>query len=225
MDKLVIFGASSFGEIANSYFRNSQYEVIAHLVDAQFLRDDLQTLLGVPVYSLQSPEGKKAVTAASHFYVAATYTELNRLRTEKYNYFRSIGLIPASYISPFSFVDPNVILGDHLFIFENNVLQYGVSIGNNCILWSGIHIGHHSIVHENVFISSHVVISGHVTVGRNSFIGVNTSLYNNINIGADNWISPGSVIAKSTPDNSLFKVKGTEVHPIAPLDFFKVEQK
>jgi sugar O-acyltransferase (sialic acid O-acetyltransferase NeuD family) len=223
LEKLVIFGASSFSEIANSYFTKSKYEVIAHLVDADYVRDDLNVILGVPVYSIESLEGKNALQLATHFYVAATYTKLNRIRTDKFNFFKSLGLKPASYVSPHSFVDESVILGEHVFIFENNVLQYGVTIGDNCVLWSGNHIGHHSTIQENVFISSHVVVCGHVTVGRNSFLGVNSSIYNNVELGADNWLSPGSIIEKSTLENSLYKAKGAELHSSTPLRFFKLE--
>ena len=225
MKKLIIFGASSFAEIAHSYFAESEFEIIAHLVDSQFLPTDFNTLLGAPIYAMESPEGEAALNEASHFYVASTYTKMNRVRREKYEILKAKGLQPASYISPHAFIDKTAKLGEHLFIFENNVIQYGSTIEDNCVLWSGNHIGHHSTIHENVFVSSHVVVSGHSSVGRNTFLGVNCSIYNNISIGADNWIAPNCVIDKSTPDNSLYKVKGTEVHPVAPLRFFKVEDK
>ena len=223
MKKLVIFGASSFAEIANSYFRELSYQIIAHLVDPEYLSEGNPSLLGVPIFGMNSLEAENALTSATHFYVAATYAKMNRVRTSKYELLKSRGLKPASYISPNAFIDKSVQLGDHVFIFENNVIQYGSKIGNNCVLWSGNHIGHHSTVEENVFISSHVVVSGYSSIGKNSFLGVNCSIYNNVEVGADNWIAPNCTIDKSTADNSLFRVKGTEVHPIPPLKFFKVD--
>ena len=223
LKNLIIFGASSFAEIANSYFKKSNFKVIAHLVDAEYMPSDFSTLLDTPVYAIDSEQGQTAIGLASHFYVAATYTKMNRVRTDKFLYLKSLGLRPASYVSPLAFVDENVILGEHVFIFENNVLQYGVTVGNNCVLWSGNHIGHHSTISENVFVSSHVVISGHVVIGKNSFLGVNSSIYNNVIIGEDNWISPNCVIDRTTADNSLFRIPGTKVHSVAPLEFFNVD--
>ena len=68
----------------------------------------------------------------------------------------------------------------------------------------GNHIGHHSIVEDNVFISSHVVFRI-LQVGKNSFVGVNSTVGNNVEIGEDNWIEPGSIITKSTSEQSIVK--------------------
>jgi sugar O-acyltransferase (sialic acid O-acetyltransferase NeuD family) len=224
LNKLVIFGSSSFAEIANAYFRRSNYSVIAHLVDSEYVNSDRSELFNVPIYEMNSHHGKRALSEATHFYVAATYTNLNRLRTEKYELLKDFGLIPASYISPNAFIDESVILGEHVFIFENNVIQFGSTIGNNCILWSGNHVGHHSKIGKNAFISSHVVISGHCLVGDNCFLGVNSTIFNNVEIGADNWISPNTVISKSTSKNQMFRVRGTEVYKVPPLEFFKINE-
>jgi len=225
LKKLIIFGASSFAEIANAYFSESDFQIIAHLVDAVYLIEGTHSILGIPVLGIDTPEGEAAIFDATHFYVAATYTKMNRVRTSKYQLLKSKGLEPASYISPHAFIDKSAKLGKHLFIFENNVIQYGATVENNCVLWSGNHIGHHSTIQENVFVSSHVVVSGHSTIGRNSFLGVNCSIYNNVSVGNDNWIAPNCVIDKSTADNSLYRIKGTDKHLISPLDFFKVDSE
>ena len=78
---------------------------------------------------------------------------------------------PASYVSPRAFVWRNVKLGEHCFIFENNVLQPFVNIGDNVVLWSGNHIGHHSKIGDHCFVSSHVVVSGFCDIGANCFLG------------------------------------------------------
>ena len=220
--KMFIFGGSSFAEIAAEYFdRTGSYEVLGHLVDPEF--HTVQLVAGRPQFSITSPEGLDLLQVATHFYVASTYTQLNRLRTKKYHEFRSKGLIPASYISPNAFIDPTVNLGEHCFIFENNVVQFGSSIRDNCVLWSGNHVGHHSIIQENVFVSSQVVISGHCSIGANSFLGVNSSIYNNVEIGIDNWIGPNSVVAKSTNNNVMMRTEITKPSQIATTDFFKID--
>src|SRR5918993_63663 len=88
------------------------------------------------------------------------------------------GYTPASYISPRAFVWRNAVIGEHCFIFEDNVVQPFVTIGDNVVLWSGNHVGHHSRVGSHTFVSSHVVISGFVEVGESTFLGVNASIAN-----------------------------------------------
>ena len=222
--KIFIFGASSFAEIASAYFSNGdQYEVLGHIVDAGFAQS--KVLEDLPVFETGTSEADKIIRSCSHFYVAATYTNLNRLRTNKLAEFKSAGLSPASYVSPNAFIDPSVSIGEHSFIFENNVIQFETSVGTNCILWSGNHIGHHSTIGDNVFISSHVVISGHCTIGANSFLGVNSTVYNNVDIGSDNWISPNSIVAKSTEDNIMMRPQNTPVLETSTRDFFRVDVK
>src|SRR5204863_5261024 len=113
------------------------------------------------------------------------------------------GYTPASYISPRAFVWRNVQLGEHCFIFENNVVQPFVKLGNNVVLWSGNHIGHHSTIGDGCFISSHVVVSGYCEVGANSFFGVNSTLGNTVKIGPDCLIGAGACVVKDVPEDTV----------------------
>jgi sugar O-acyltransferase (sialic acid O-acetyltransferase NeuD family) len=220
--KLIIFGNSAFAEIAYEYFTyDSDYDVIAFTIERDFLKKE--TLFDLPVVAFEDlsslyPPNDHAI------FVAATYTQFNRLRTRLAREAKGMGYQLASYISSKAFVWRNVTLGEHCFIFEDNTLQPFVTIGNNCVLWSGNHIGHHSIIKDNCFISSHVVISGFCEIGENCFIGVNATIGNNVNIGRDNWIAPGVNLLKNTPPNSLFKAAKTLPADIPALDFFKIAE-
>src|SRR5215210_6681342 len=156
--RLVIVGAGAFAEVACEYFaRDTNYDPVAFAVERAHLTHT--TLLDRPVVALEGLAD--AYPPATHdVYVAIVYTQLNRLRARLLNAAKALGYAPASYISPRAFVWPNVTLGEHCFIFENNVVQPFVTLGDNVVLWSGNHIGHHSRIGDNVFVSSHVVISG-----------------------------------------------------------------
>lgn len=215
---LYIFGTTSFAQIAKEYFERTRiYSVEAFVVD-----DGYATVADVydrPVTSMGAFR-QRTPRRGESFFIAATYTHLNRLRTSRMRLFKSLGYQAASYISPHAFIDPSVELGEHCFIFEQNTLQPFVQIGSNVILWSGNHIGHHSIIEDNVFVSSHVVVSGHCRVGKNSFIGVNASIGNNVCIGSDNWIMPGTALLHDTESNEFWRpelpVRGSQ----DPIDRF-----
>ena len=218
---LVIVGDSAFAEVACEYFGlDSEYEVVAFSVEAPYLGK--RELLGRPVVAFEQLVELYPPTTHSVF-VAVVYTQMNRLRDRLVQASRSKGYPLASYISPNARVWPNVRIGEHCFIFEDNVVQPFVTIGDNVILWSGNHVGHHSTIRDNVFVASHVVISGFVDVGANCFLGVNAAVGNNVNIGRDCWLSPGITVWKDVPEGTLLRAAKADVSTVPALEFFKVE--
>jgi sugar O-acyltransferase (sialic acid O-acetyltransferase NeuD family) len=196
--KLVIIGDSAFAEIAYEYFtHDSEYEVVAFSVEREFLKR--RELLGLPVVEFETLEEAYA-PGEHHFFAANVYTQLNQLRTRLYREAKGKGYAPASYVSPHAFVWRNVEMGEHCFIFENNVVQPFAKLGDNVILWSGNHIGHHSKVGSHCFISSHVVVSGFVELGESCFVGVNTTMANNISVGRDCLVGAGALVLADVPD-------------------------
>src|SRR5262249_7085433 len=150
------------------------------------------------------------------------YTQLNRLRTRLYRTAKQMGYQPASYVSPRAFVWRNAKLGEHCFVFENNVIQPFVSIGDNVVLWSGNHIGHHSRIGDHCFVSSHVVVSGFCDIGPSCFLGVNATVGNNVTIGADCLLGAGAVVTKNVPDDTIVKGVKTEASPVSAKGYSKV---
>jgi len=220
--KLIIVGDSAFAEIAHEYFDvDTGYDVVAFSVERDFLKHDEKR--GLPVVPFE--ELTTRFDPATHeVFVAATYTQLNRLRARLADAAKAKGYRLASYVSPRAFVWRNVEIGEHCFIFEDNTVQPFVKIGNNVVLWSGNHIGHHSLIRDNCFIASHAVISGFCDIGENSFIGVNATLANNVTIGKDNWIGPNAAIMKNTEAGALYKTEQPEPATISAPRFFKINE-
>jgi acetyltransferase-like isoleucine patch superfamily enzyme len=218
--KLIIVGDSGFAEIAHEYFdADSDYKVVAFSVERDYLKKE--KLRGLPVVPFEDLE-LQFDSATHDVYVAATYTQLNRLRTRLSSAAKTKGYNLASYVSSRAFVWRNVELGEHCFIFEDNTVQPFVKVGNNVVLWSGNHIGHHTVIRDNCFISSHVCISGFCDIGESSFIGVNSTLANNVTLGKDNWIGPQLVIMKDTEAGALYKTEQPEPAKISTTRFFKI---
>ncbi|MFL6520967.1 MAG: acetyltransferase [Chthoniobacterales bacterium] len=210
--KLLIIGDSAFAEIAFEYFQyDSDYDVVAFCVERQYMKKD--TLFGLPVIPMEEMEQR--YTPAEHsFYAANVYTQGNQLRTRLYQAAKAKGYKPASYVSPHAFVWRNVKLGEHCFIFENNVVQPFVALGDNVVLWSGNHIGHHSKIGSNCFISSHVVVSGFCEIGEACFMGVNSTVSNNTKIGNNCVVGAAALVLSDVEDNQtvvgIWKKKKTE---------------
>lgn len=198
--KIILIGDSAFAEVAYEYFaHDSEYKVVAFAVENAYLRRD--ALFGLPVVPFETMEQRYA-PVEHFFYAAIVYTQKNALRTRLYLAAKEKGYRPASYISSHNtFIWRNVQLGEHCFVFENNVIQPFASLGNNVVLWSGNHIGHHSRIGDNTFVSSHVVISGFAQVGCSGFLGVNSTVADRVIIGDNCIVGAGSVIVGDVSAN------------------------
>lgn len=212
--KLVIIGDSAFAEVAYEYFTwDSEYEVVAFAVERQYLTRS--EFLGLPVVAFEDVQNTYD-PGSHHFYAALVYTQQNKLRTRLYLAAKEKGYTPASYISPRAFIWRDVEIGEHCFIFENNVVQPRVKIGNNVVLWSGNHIGHHSTVRDNCFISSHVVVSGFCEIGESCFMGVNATVANNIVIGPHVLVGAGALVLSDVPKRKVVTGKWHSPKPDVP---------
>ena len=172
--------------------------MVGFAVEQDYLKRD--SLFGLPVVAFERVETIYA-PGEHHFFAANVYTQSNRLRTRLYRTAMEKGYAPASYISPHAFVWRNAQIGEHCFIFENNVVQPFVKIGNNVVLWSGNHIGHHSRIKDHCFVASHVVVSGFCEIGEYCFMGVNSAVANNTTIGDNCIIGAGALVLGDVEDN------------------------
>jgi sugar O-acyltransferase (sialic acid O-acetyltransferase NeuD family) len=212
--KLILIGDSAFAEVAYEYFsHDSEYRVVAFSVERQYLRRS--EAFGLPVVPFEELEERYA--PGDHAFFAATvYTQQNALRSRLYAQAKERGYRPASYVSTQAFVWRNVEIGEHCFIFENNVVQPFVKLGRNVVLWSGNHIGHHSTVGDHCFISSHVVISGFVEVGHSCFFGVNSTVANNTKIGDRCTVGAGALILGDVGDDETVVGVWKKRRPASP---------
>jgi sugar O-acyltransferase (sialic acid O-acetyltransferase NeuD family) len=198
--RIVIVGDSAFAEIAYEYFQwDSPFDVVGFAVERKYIKRD--SLFGLPVAPFESVETQWSPDL-HHFFAANVYTQGNQLRRRLYEAAKAKGYTPASYISPAAFIWRNVVLGEHLFIFENNVVQPFVKLGDNIVLWSGNHIGHHSTLGSHTFVSSHVVVSGFCAVGESCFLGVNSTISNNLRVGDRCVIGAGANVIGDVPDDT-----------------------
>lgn len=222
--KLIIFGLSNIAECAYEYFtHDSDYEVVAFTVDKAYIKEEAPTLFGLPIVAFETLE--ETYPPQEHaVFVAVGAQNLNRLRTQKVDEAKARGYTLASYISSRAFVWPNVQIGEHAFIQEDNTIQPFVKIGNNVTLWAGNHIGHATVIEDNCFITSHVCISGHCHVGENGFIGVNAAVADTVKIGRDNFIGMGVNITRHTEENSVYKPAKSELSPISAKKLCKVAE-
>jgi sugar O-acyltransferase (sialic acid O-acetyltransferase NeuD family) len=210
-DRIVVVGAGEQASIAYEYFtQDSPQTVTGFAVEGAYL--DRDELFGLPVVALEDVERHFPPERTAAF-VAISSTKLNRVRTRLYELVKERGYEFASYVSSRAFVWRTAEIGDNCMVFENNVLQHGVSVGDDVVLWSGNHVGHQTRIEDHCFISSHVVISGYCQIGRSSFMGVNSCVAEFLRIGEDCVVGAGAVVVKDTEPGRVYVG-----NPARPLD-------
>jgi sugar O-acyltransferase (sialic acid O-acetyltransferase NeuD family) len=211
MARLVIFGAGDIARLAHFYFRtDSEHEVAAFVVDAQYRKDD--TFDGLPLVDTAAlaeryPPGEYDV------FVALSYAKMNRVRAAKYEAMKSAGYRLVSYVSSRCTYLSETPPGDNCFILEDNTIQPFAVIGRNVTLWSGNHIGHDSTIEDHCFITSHVVVSGHVRIRSYCFVGVNATLRNSIELAPATLVGAGAIIMKNTREKGVYLPQRAELFP------------
>jgi sugar O-acyltransferase (sialic acid O-acetyltransferase NeuD family) len=198
---LVIFGAGDIAQLAHFYLtRDSPYRPAAFTVDAAYVKEP--SFCGLPVVAFE--EVTKQFAPAEHsMFVAVSYSQVNKVRADKYNEAKAKGYRLISYVSSRATYYGTEI-GENCFIFEDNTIQPFTRIGNNVTLWSGNHIGHHSTIGDHCFISSHVVISGGVVVEPYCFLGVNSTIRDHVKIGEKCVIGMSSMVTKDCEPGGVY---------------------
>jgi len=209
---LIIFGTSDIAQIAKFCFESDfGKSVHGFVLDEEFITEP--TFDGCPIVA-SSRVTQQFPPEKYDMFVAVSYREMNRVRSTKCEWARSLGYQLLSYVSPRATIFSTFVCGDNCLILEDNTIQPFVKIGSNVFMWSGNHIGHHSVIQDDVFISSHVVVSGGVRIGRGSFVGVNATIRDHVTIGDRALIGAGALVLSDIPDEGVVGATATPLHKL-----------
>lgn len=220
MKPVVVFGAGSFGEVADVLLReDGGREVLAFSATADAVERQ-PVCRGRPVVPIDElPE--RFDPAGTEVFVAVGYRRLNAIRREICGRIEAMGFSLLSYVHSTVARSSETVIGKNVFIFEDNTIQPFTTIGDGAVIWSGNHLGHHSTIEDWAFVTSHAVISGHCRIGVESFIGVNCTIADSVRIGPRNLIGPGALIQKDTGPDEVWLAERAERFPKRSSMFFK----
>jgi sugar O-acyltransferase (sialic acid O-acetyltransferase NeuD family) len=159
----------------------------------------LPSVLGVPnlgsddVAFEHSPTGVRLVNGVGS--IGPT-----RLRHTVFEKFAAKGYRFETVIHPFSFVAPDVDLGEGVQIMAGAVVQPGTRLGKNVIINTGACIDHDCLVECHSHIAPGATLSGGVQVRRGSQIGTGASVIQGITIGLQSIVGAGAVVIEDVPE-------------------------
>lgn len=205
--QILIFGCGQIAQVFAVYLQNQGNKISAFVVDSEYLLEE--RILDIPVVSSEVVRIRFRPEDHS-FVVGMSFKGVNGPRAEKYEWMKSVGYLPTTFLDHRAKCTGTVEIGPGSFIMDGNCIQHNVSIGENTILWSGNHVGHHTTIGNHVFLASHAVISGAVTIGDRCFVGVNATIRDNVDIGAGCVIGAGALILKDCEPDGIYSVKGAD---------------
>lgn len=220
--KLIIFGATDYACRIYYLFRDyCDYDIIGFCVDKEYKKDDI--LENLPVYDTDyvinnfNPDDYL-------LYIAIGYSKLNRIKEEKYNFFKNLGYSFANFIHPTAVIEKNVTLGDNLFIGAFTYINYNAVIHNNVYIGNSSLIGHHCVIENNCYIASSK-IAGYVHIKQNCFLGMNSAIRDKAIIGEYSIIGIGCSANYSLEPYTFISLNKSNINIMSIynlIDFIKI---
>lgn len=200
--KAVILGAGGGGRLYLDTLRScseaGNAEVIGFIDDNPELQG--RQVLGIPVLGTytQLPELIKRHNIKG---ILVAYSDrFMRLREERFNQRRELGLKPINAIHPSAVIAPSVSIGEGVFIGRGVMIDLEAKIGDNCSIHRGSTIGEDCVLEENVWLAGGVNLAGRVIIGKNTMLGTGANVIPRCHIARDVIVGAGAVVIKDVPE-------------------------
>lgn len=137
---------------------------------------------------------KKGISDSDKVFITISSSHI---RKEVFQYLKSIGLIPDTYIHPSVIIGKRTKIGVGCIIQPNTIISNDVSIKNSVFINCNSNVGHDVIVGNYCSFMANVNIGGHCQIEESVSIGTGANLLPNVKIVSNTKIGIGSVVLKN----------------------------
>ncbi len=197
--QIVIIGAGGQARIVYeilSFDRN--VEVVAFVDNVVHGSDE--RIMGIPIMGDHSVLPKLIKNGVKGAIIAVGD---NKIRAERFEEFRGMGLELVNAIHPTSYIAPSARLESGVTVAIGAIIGTGTRVGNNVIVNNGAIIDHENEIEDHVHIAPGCSLAGRVTVKKGTFIGIGSVVKEYLTIGENVTIGAGSVVLEDIPDNAV----------------------
>lgn len=200
--KLILFGASNFGDEIVQLFRDinksgkeAQWDIIGFLDDNPDMKGKIRN--GVSVL------GGKAWLMENHkndcHYVCCIGSPKAKSKIVKH--LKTFNVKFASGIHPSVIMSETTSIGEGTVITAGNIFTTNIKVYDHVIFNLACTLGHYSVVYNYCTINPGVNISGDVILEEGVLLGTNAAILEKITIGQYSIIGAGAVVNKNIPAN------------------------
>ncbi len=210
MKKIVIIGNGQIGRTVAYYCKAWQIaKVCGFAVDRHFLNTD--ECLGRPLVAADELTVRFPPSEFCAF-VALGYQDLNGFRARKVAELKTLGYELINVIHPTA--TPMVRTGGNCLVIPGDTLiEPFVVLGSNVFIWNGVSLSHYVEIGDNSWISNCSVVGGNVTIGRDCFIGLNVTINNRITVGNGCLLGSGSLVTRDLSNGQAILPNATAPAP------------
>lgn len=110
----------------------------------------------------------------------------------------------ATFIHPFTYIAPNVNLGQGCVVLPNVSISPGTSFGKGCIIMVGVTIGHDDKIGNYCHFAAQCCVGAFMEIGDGVHIGLNATTREHLTIGRNATLGMGSVLTKNIEENEIW---------------------
>jgi len=200
MEKAVIIGAGTQGQVYASYIKEAGINLIGFIDDDSSIQG--KEVLGLPVM------GKYEDLFQNNFKnkIQNVYCPIgiNSVRANYLSTLKKEGYGIPSFIHHTVSIAPDVKLGEAVYMLAGNIVMPHTTTGSYLMINMGSTIAHHVTLGDGVFMSSGVNLGALVKVEDLAYIGMGSTIMTGVkNIGRNSLLGAGCVIIKDVPDNAV----------------------
>ena len=200
--KLILFGASNFGDEIVQFFRDInkannelQWDIVGFLDDNPEMKGKIRN--GVVV--LGSKDWLKDNHKSDYYYVCCIGSP--KAKAKVVQYLKGYNVKFASGIHPSVIISETTTIGEGTVITAGNILTTNIKVLDHVIFNLACTIGHYSVIHDYCTINPGVNISGDVVLEDGALLGTNATILEKITIGKYSIIGGAAMVNKNIPAN------------------------
>ncbi|MBI4929397.1 MAG: acetyltransferase [Bacteroidetes bacterium] len=201
-NKLILFGASNFGDEIVQLFRDinkagkdTQWDIAGFLDDNPDMKGKIRN--GVPV--LGGKDWLKDNHKSDYNYVCCIGSP--KAKSKVVQHLKSFNVKFATGVHPSVIMSETTTIGEGTVVTAGNIFTTNINILDHVIFNLACTLGHYSVVHDYCTINPGVNISGDVILEEGVLIGTNATILEKITIGKYSIIGAGAVVNKNIPAN------------------------
>lgn len=212
MESIIVYGNGAVARTAYYFLAaDSPYRVEAFTVDREVIGEP--QLLGVPVIAFDEVE-RHFAPRTYQMLVAVGFSDVNRLRAERYRQAKEKGYSFINCVSSRATVCPDLAIGENCILGANVVIQPQVRIGHNTFIRDNSFIGHDAVIGEHCYIGAGAVVLGRSSIGSYSLIGAHATIRDGVQVGAACIIGAGVALLQDARDKEVYMSKGAQKLPL-----------